>query len=198
MILDIEENPFSYESIIVGKSNNDLKNLYTLLVNNKEISFSEDSKYDFHTRSEDSYCPKTAEVESIIKDMQLAYFKIIGEKISFVECWGHIHEKNMSTRLHSHRPNYVSGVFYVSAPKGSGSIVFPRRNLSPRFREFSWKMGYNLRDFIYEPKEGMFLLFPGYLEHYVTRNKSENLRISISFNFCLENTFSSFNKFTYF
>ena len=191
MISDIQENLFSYESIISGRSDVDVQNLYKLLVDNKKIPYDLNSSCEFHTRSEDSHCPLTPIVESLSKDMELAYFKVNGEKISRDHCWGHIHEKNMSTRIHNHYPADASGVFYVSTPKGSGKIVFPRS------KKFDWKLGSELKNVTYEPKEGMFLLFPGYLNHYATRNKSENLRVSISFNFCLERTLN-FDKFTYF
>ena len=92
------------------------------------------------------------------------------------ECRGHIHEKNMSTQLHSHSGSFASGVVYISVPKGSGSIVFrPNIDSSNKDRFLT----------SFPPKRGRYYVFPNYLDHYVTRNNSDEMRISLSFNlFC--------------
>ena len=35
----------------------------------------------------------------------------------------------------------------------------------------------------FKPEEGTYYIFPGYLNHAVTRNMSEEKRISLSYNF---------------
>lgn len=64
---------------------------------------------------------------------------------------------------------------YVSVPEGAGKIVFlPQTSNCEDPPSIS-----------YEPKVGQFLIFPGYLDHFVTRNHSEETRISVSFNYKL-------------
>ena len=88
--------------------------------------------------------------------------------------WSHIHEKNMSTTIHNHYPVEISAVFYVSVPEGSGKLL-----LHPHHNK------YHLATVPFEPEEGMFFIFPGALEHSVTRNHSDKPRISLAFNFNL-------------
>ena len=80
----------------------------------------------------------------------------------------------MSTNIHDHYPCDVSTAFYVSVPEGSGKICFyPSHNKYLPTRT------------LFEPEEGMFLIFPGLLEHAVTRNHSDKPRISLAFNFTI-------------
>ena len=88
------------------------------------------------------------------------------------KAWVHVHEKNMSTDKHNHYPLDISAVFYVSVPDGSGDIVFhPSHNK------------YHPQRNSYPPEEGVFYIFPGILDHSVTRNNSNERRISLSCNF---------------
>ena len=68
----------------------------------------------------------------------------------------------------------VSAVLYVSAPEESGHIVF--RPILQNIKRDDLSCSY-------KPKVGMYLMFPGFLDHSVTRNFSDQKRISISFNF---------------
>jgi uncharacterized protein (TIGR02466 family) len=106
--------------------------------------------------------------------MVLDFKEATNEDIKCENYWAHIHEKNMSTNTHNHGDFYVSSVLYLSVPKGSGDLVFiPKIDYRDDYAYFK----------ICEPIEGYYYLFPSYLDHYVTRNKSEEKRISISFNF---------------
>ena len=68
----------------------------------------------------------------------------------------------------------VSAVLYVSVPEGSGNLVF-RPKLNHRYH------GWGATTI--KPEKGFYYMFPGYLDHYVTRNQSDNNRISFSINF---------------
>ena len=106
--------------------------------------------------------------------MKTDFFAATQEKIEVTNFWGHIHEKNMSTTLHNHDKAYVSAVVYLKIPEGSGKIVF-----IPRINQYD--NGAYATDI--QPEEGVYYIFPGYLDHCVTRNMSEEKRISLSFNF---------------
>jgi uncharacterized protein (TIGR02466 family) len=89
-------------------------------------------------------------------------------------------------RPHIHPDDLFAGVYYVSVPENSGSIIFknPAINLQYHVRE---SLVENINQFIapnwvLKPKPGMLLLFPGWLEHYVEPNTSTEDRISIAFN----------------
>jgi uncharacterized protein (TIGR02466 family) len=90
-------------------------------------------------------------------------------------------------------PNSLwSGVYYIKAPKNCGDLKIddPRAAASmcrPRMRE-----RYNppetaptrlWRETHYKPKAGRLIMFPSWLVHCVDPNDSNDIRISVSFNF---------------
>lgn len=157
--------------VMKGKSFADLNTLKDILLKESDNRLSEDS-YD--TRYEDTYCPPHPIIDQIINEMILDFKEVTNEDIICDEYWGHIHEKNMSTNTHNHGDSYVSSVLYLSVPNGSGSLVFIPKIDSRNDHAYRQ---------IFEPIEGYYYLFPSYIDHYVTRNKSEEKRVSMSFNF---------------
>tara|TARA_Y100000114_G_scaffold155333_1_gene179232 strand:+ start:1525 stop:2052 length:528 start_codon:yes stop_codon:yes gene_type:complete len=157
--------------LIKGKTNVDLDSLSKILLDNYNNKF--DCEID-STYFEDSICPPNEILDDIIDQMRVDFYAATGEKISPLNYWGHIHEKNMSTTLHNHNNAYVSAVVYVQIPEGSGSIVF-----RPRINQYD-NSAYASR---FKPEKGDYYIFPGYLDHFVTRNLSDKFRISLSINF---------------
>ena len=157
--------------LLKGRTNTDLDSLSKILRDNygNRLSSSIDD-----TSFEDSVCPPNQFVDEIITEMITDFKAATGEDIVIANYWGHIHEKNMSTTLHNHFDSYVSAVCYVNVPVGSGSIVF-----RPRLNQYD-NSAYASK---FEPERGIYYMFPSYLDHFVTRNLSEDLRVSISFNF---------------
>jgi hypothetical protein len=77
------------------------------------------------------------------------------------------------TKIHNHgSPFNMSAVYYVSVPQNSGKFVF----------QFKINDSIDNRMFI-NPIESYYILFPSSINHFVTRNNSDDLRISLSFNF---------------
>ncbi len=99
--------------------------------------------------------------------------------------WINISGKHHYNRLHSHNGSFISGVYYIKIPKDSGGIVF--ENPSCMFIENTfgnrnnWN-NYNSPEWRIVPKEKQLLMFPSYLRHFVEQNKSDEDRISLSFN----------------
>ena len=74
-------------------------------------------------------------------------------------------------------PVGISGVFYISIPKpGMGNITF-YNDAPPYMKELHSK------SMSIEPKENTLILFPSWLEHSVSQSKSDEPRISMSFNY---------------
>ena len=157
--------------LLKGKTNINLDSLSQILLDNYATKF---DKKDLSFYYEDSYCPPNEYVDTIIEEMKTDFFAATQEKIEVTNFWGHIHEKNMSTTLHNHDKAYVSAVVYLKLPKGSGSIVF-----RPRYNQYD-NSAYAST---FKPEEGTYFIFPGYLDHFVTRNQSNEKRISLSINF---------------
>lgn len=157
--------------LLKGYINTELDLLTTILLDNynKKIDSNSDS-----TRFEDSFCPSNPYLDEIITQIKTDFYVATQEKIKESNYWGHIHEKNMSTNLHNHNTSYVSAVVYLKLPEGSGDIVF-----RPRYNQYD-NVAYSST---FKPEEGTYFIFPGYLDHFVTRNQSEEKRVSLSINF---------------
>ena len=172
---NVEIDTLAKIQLIKGRSHADMDALAKILVDNYS-----NRKTDrvMSTLYEDSVCPPNPIVDEVIEEMKVDFEAVTGEKIINTEYWGHIHEKNMSTNTHNHNNTYAAGVLYVQVPEGSGSITF-----TPAFNQYH--SGAIATTF--KPELGVYYMFPGYLDHFVTRNKSEEKRVSISFNFKKKN-----------
>jgi uncharacterized protein (TIGR02466 family) len=98
---------------------------------------------------------------------------------------------------HVHSNSILSGCFYVKTPDNCGNIVFinPIKNLIHAYMGYWHLMDEGKLDnsplshmqWEISPKENNIVLFPSWLEHYVSDNESDEDRISISFNFATLN-----------
>jgi uncharacterized protein (TIGR02466 family) len=111
-------------------------------------------------------------------------FKVKGAR--FHQMWACINKKHDQNLIHSHTNNYnLSGVYYLNVPRDSGEIVF--RDPRPGANQAPNRLFKDDGDSEYlMPTEGLIILFPSYLEHFVLPNRSDNDRISMSFNLTLE------------
>jgi len=84
---------------------------------------------------------------------------------------------------HHHGQSLVAWNFYVSTPENSGDLYFinPVGNSSWDYVPLEHIDDVNGR-FLYrlKPKEGHIVIFPGWLQHYVDPNKTQNIRTSIT------------------
>lgn len=168
---DIHVDILAQISVLKGETDLNLEELKKILLDNQRVRKSD---IKTSTRYEDSFCPHIDVIDKIADEMAYVYHATYGENISLTNYWGHIHDKNMSTNTHAHGDAYVSAVLYVSAPEESGHILF--RPILQNIKRDDLSCSY-------KPKVGMYLMFPGFLDHSVTRNFSDQKRISISFNF---------------
>ena len=157
--------------LLKGKSDADLDSLSKILRDNYKNRLLDDVTTSSY---EDSYCPPNEIVDGVIREMKNDFYAATKEEIEVENFWGHIHEKNMSTNCHNHTTSYVSAVLYVEVPEGSGKLVF-----RPRINQYD-NSAYISK---FNPEKGVFYMFPSHVDHYVSRNLSDKMRISISFNF---------------
>ena len=101
--------------------------------------------------------------------------------------WSVINSSTASNERHFHPNNFLSCAYYVKAPISCGDINFfdPRDANVIRTPNFSERNLLNNDRLGIVPEEGLFVLFPSYLNHSVEPNKSNEERIVISFNFDL-------------
>ena len=101
--------------------------------------------------------------------------------------WANINPPGAMNRAHMHPNSLWSGVYYVKALPNSGHLkVEDPRSIAamsrPRQKEGPtpsrlW------RETHFDPKPGRLIMFPAWLTHCVDPNNSNDIRISISFNF---------------
>ena len=105
-----------------------------------------------------------------------------------VEGWKNINQPGNFNVKHNHPRSNLSGVLWIKTPKNSGNLVFTSPNFFNRYEEldsYTKEFKYNSNSYMtyyFRPMEGRLLIFPSSLEHEVKENKSNEDRISYSFN----------------
>jgi uncharacterized protein (TIGR02466 family) len=122
----------------------------------------------------------------------LTFLKIGYDAIEITGCWANISAKGASHRMHAHPNNFLSGVYYVQTHPEADTINFhdPRIQttiIRPPVTELTAQ---NTDQVVVKVRNGTLLVFPSYLQHSVDPNRSDEERISISFNVM----FSSFTE----
>jgi uncharacterized protein (TIGR02466 family) len=105
--------------------------------------------------------------------------KVSKDKILIQSAWFTQTMKDEYSHDHMHGDCDISGVYYIKTNGNDGSIYFntpaPTINSSYCFLHIPGRH-------ITPPSQGTILLFPGFLNHGVYCNKTDNERLSISFN----------------
>ena len=101
--------------------------------------------------------------------------------------WANINPPRGMNMPHLHPNALFSGVYYVKVPINSGrlKLIEPRPGahvLMPAKKQGNPGIDF-WRDVHIEPIVGRIIMFPAWLWHSVGENKSNDIRISVSFNF---------------
>tara|TARA_B100000900_G_scaffold389049_1_gene381613 strand:- start:976 stop:1593 length:618 start_codon:yes stop_codon:yes gene_type:complete len=116
-------------------------------------------------------------------------------KFYLLNSWSNIHSSGEKSQIHYHGNSLLSGVYYPILPKNSGNISFHKSGLYTNTFHQSILFDYdeetevNCGQYSMEIKEGTIIIFPSHLEHSVERNKSNENRYSIAFNFYVKGKF---------
>jgi len=101
------------------------------------------------------------------------------------QAWVNISPPGASNQIHYHANCHFSGVYYISlkAPE-CGSIYFRDPRIASRMftSPITQQNDFTAEEVRMRPEEGRMYIFPGWLEHGVEINESDQDRISISFN----------------
>ena len=107
--------------------------------------------------------------------------------------WANINPPGGMNRAHQHPNSLWSGVYYIKAPKNCGCLKIddPRSSAAMiRPKQKKGKLPPRLfRETHYEPIAGRCIMFPSWLMHCVDPNESNDIRISVSFNFLQKGMF---------
>jgi uncharacterized protein (TIGR02466 family) len=107
-------------------------------------------------------------------------------KINALESWINIYDYGDSQEMHNHTAGNVvfSYCYFHKIPKNSGELVFFDDN-TPKIH-LGQQNGITFRtvggNYVPEMKEGKLIIFPSWVNHYVTTHKAQEQRITISGN----------------
>jgi len=107
--------------------------------------------------------------------------------------WANINPPGGYNRAHTHPNSLWSGVYYVKAPINSGHLKVedpkPCINISRPKRKQGQLPKHLWNEVHFEPIAGRLIMFPSWLNHCVDTNQSNDIRISVSFNFLQKGMF---------
>ena len=108
--------------------------------------------------------------------------------------WANVNPPGGYNRAHLH-PNCIwSGVYYIKTPEKCGELKLkdPRTGAemsSPKMKKSNTLPERLWREVTYIPVAGRCIMFPAWLIHCVEPNDSNDIRISVSFNFLQKTMF---------
>lgn len=118
-------------------------------------------------------------VNEVIHNLSTKY-----KDVDITGCWANIHPSDRTHTAHSHPNNFLSAVYYVTAPPGGREITF----YDPRIQQYiltpavEHSNAHNAEHLFFEVAEGTLLIFPSWLVHSVPAGTGNERRISISYN----------------
>jgi len=103
----------------------------------------------------------------------MSYIKVLGKErnLEIENYWTHVHKPLESCNTHNHHTSALSFCYYVNVP-----ITMPYSGIL----SFDFGDGGTTNLF---PQQGDLFLFPAWINHRVSKNLSNNLRISLAGNF---------------
>lgn len=117
---------------------------------------------------------------------QLLQMDLRKGKLQMTSCWINMMGEGTHHSFHLHPLSTISGTFYVRVPKDSGSFKLEDPRL-PMFMASPPRVPNarpeNQRFIELRPRSGYLVLFESWLKHEVPANRSQEERISISFNY---------------
>lgn len=121
----------------------------------------------------------TGAVEGVLRFLEVDY-----ENFEITGCWANINPPGGINTPHMHPNNYLSGVYYVQTGVGADSIFFsdPRPQASMILPRMKRENIYSGNEATIEAKPGRMVVFPSWLYHGVPANRSQQDRVSVSFN----------------
>jgi uncharacterized protein (TIGR02466 family) len=106
----------------------------------------------------------------------------VAEPMFELQSWFNIHDRDGFNFLHMHDGVLLSGSVYLRVPKGSGPLVFrdPRSGVINSPIKGAGPNAH--KDVRLAPSDGLLVMFPNWLEHYVEPHEGDTPRIAIAFN----------------
>ncbi len=111
----------------------------------------------------------------------------VDQQLALSAAWFVVSPAGASNLRHCHPRSFLSGAYYVKAPPGSSSLCFhdPRPvklHATPSSTNFP-VTPYTTEAVNCQVREGLLVIFPGWLDHSVPAHRTEGERVVLSFNF---------------
>jgi uncharacterized protein (TIGR02466 family) len=116
-------------------------------------------------------------------------FDLQGRKLVCDSLWVNILAPGGHHAGHIHPHSVISGTYYIAVPKGASAIRFedPRLPMMMAAPLRTAAAARELQTFVsYAPKAGQVLLWESWLRHEVPASQAKTERLSVSFNYALE------------
>ena len=123
----------------------------------------------------------------------LSGFPVIQKSVNInIDAWVNINKSGDYNTKHQHPNCDLSGVLWIKCSENCGNIIFQSpvefqtyTEIESYTEEFKNHNNY-FHSYYFTPTEGRILVFPSHLQHEVLENKSNEDRISVSFNIRLK------------
>jgi uncharacterized protein (TIGR02466 family) len=101
------------------------------------------------------------------------------------EGWINVNKNNTFQEFHFHPNNSISAIYYISAPEGSGSLVFedPKQPDMMPLKNIKERNALSQMVSEFKPQTGKLIIFRSYMRHLVSTGNNIEPRISVAFNF---------------
>ena len=143
----------------------------------------------WHSTTEMHKIPVFKPLVDALFEMQFEIYKeeCLDKEPVLGNMWANINPPGGYNAPHIHANSLFSGVYYIKAPANSGKLVCtdPRPGIQTVMptRKKGQPPKHLWRDVHLEPKVNRIIMFPSWLWHCVEPNESNDIRISVSFNF---------------
>ena len=130
----------------------------------------------------DLYKPE-GEFKPLVKEIKefCSHLPLDIKEIFIPQLWVNVNKRGDWNTIHQHGAYHLAGTYYVKVPKDSGRICFrdPRPSaIGNVFVNYSFDKGEFKKVNI---MEGLLMIWPPYLDHFVEPSQTDEERISISF-----------------
>ena len=127
-------------------------------------------------------------IESFLLQCLTQFEKFSTSSEIMLDAWFNINKCGDYNVWHNHPSSDLSGVLWIKSPENCGNLKFESPYNFTSYNELQsytddFKEETNFYPtYSYKPIEGRMLVFPSHLKHEVLENKSNEDRISVSFN----------------
>ncbi|MEO1100948.1 MAG: TIGR02466 family protein [Pseudomonadota bacterium] len=135
-----------------------------------------------------------ASLKNVLDQQAIAFSKDIGwdlsgRRLNLDSLWVNVLGEGGTHSGHIHPNSVISGTAYISTPDGAGALKLedPRLPMMQAAPPLKSDPSEDQKRFIYvPPSPGLVLMWESWLRHEVMPNRSEDPRLSVSFNYALE------------